>query len=167
MWLQIHSLSHSLFEQGYGVAQLVLRIFQGQLKMSARVLSYLQALWENPLSKLIQIVDWTWFHADLIFWELLAFFGSWSYSKPEKAENQISNFTSYFVLQFLWLFTLFFFLHLRAHEKEIATHSSVLAWRIPGMGEPGGLLSLGSHRVGHDWSDLAAAVIILELPRWC
>ena len=39
----------------------------------------------------------------------------------------------------------------------MATHSSVLAWRIPGMGEPGGLLSLGSHRVGHDWSDLAAA----------
>ena len=37
------------------------------------------------------------------------------------------------------------------------THSSVLAWRIPGMGEPGGLLSMGSHRVGHDWSDLAAA----------
>ena len=39
----------------------------------------------------------------------------------------------------------------------MATHSSVLAWRIPGMGEPGGLLSLGWHRVGHDWSDLAAA----------
>ena len=39
----------------------------------------------------------------------------------------------------------------------MATHSSVLAWRIPGMGEPGGLLSMGSHRVGHDWSDLAAA----------
>ena len=39
----------------------------------------------------------------------------------------------------------------------MATHSSVLAWRIPGMGEPGGLLSLGSHRVGHDWSDLVAA----------
>ena len=35
-------------------------------------------------------------------------------------------------------------------EKEMATHSSVLAWRIPGMGEPGGLPSLGSHRVGHD-----------------
>ena len=42
-------------------------------------------------------------------------------------------------------------------EKEMATHSSVLAWRIPGMGEPGGLPSVGSHRVGHDWSDLAAA----------
>ena len=39
----------------------------------------------------------------------------------------------------------------------MATHSSVLAWRIPGMGEPGGLPSMGSHRVGHDQSDLAAA----------
>ena len=39
----------------------------------------------------------------------------------------------------------------------MATHSSVLAWRIPGTGEPGGLPSQGSHRVGHDWSDLAAA----------
>ena len=42
-------------------------------------------------------------------------------------------------------------------EKEMATHSSVLAWRIPGTGEPGGLPSMGSHRVRHDWSDLAAA----------
>ena len=40
--------------------------------------------------------------------------------------------------------------HFQALEKEMATHSSVLAWRIPGMGEPGGLLSMGSHRVGHD-----------------
>ena len=39
----------------------------------------------------------------------------------------------------------------------MATHSSVLAWRIPGMGVPGGLRSIGSHRVGHNWSDLAAA----------
>ena len=42
----------------------------------------------------------------------------------------------------------------------MATHSSVLAWRIPGTGEPGGLLSMGSHRVGHDWSDLAAAAAV-------
>ena len=42
-------------------------------------------------------------------------------------------------------------------EKEMATHSSVLAWRIPGTGEPGGLPPVGSHRVGYDWSDLAAA----------
>ena len=45
-------------------------------------------------------------------------------------------------------FTLFF--HFHALEKEMATHSSVLAWRIPGTGKPGGLLSMGSHRVGHD-----------------
>ena len=50
-----------------------------------------------------------------------------------------------------------FMFHFHALEKEMATHSSVLAWRIPGMGEPGGLPSMGSHRVGHDWSDLAAA----------
>ena len=43
----------------------------------------------------------------------------------------------------------------------MATHSSVLAWRILGTGEPGGLPSLGSHRVGHDWSDLAAAAVML------
>ena len=43
-------------------------------------------------------------------------------------------------------------------EKEMATHSSVLAWRIPGTGEPGELPSTGSHRVGHDSSDLAVAV---------
>ena len=50
-----------------------------------------------------------------------------------------------------------FTFHFHALEKEMATHSSVLAWRIPGMGEPGGLPSMGSHRVEHDWSDLAAA----------
>ena len=44
----------------------------------------------------------------------------------------------------------------------MATHSSVLAWRIPGMGEPGGLRSMGSHRVGHDWSDLVAAAATYE-----
>ena len=43
-----------------------------------------------------------------------------------------------------------FTFHFHAPEKEMATHSSVLAWRIPGTGEPGGLPSLGSHRVGHD-----------------
>ena len=51
-----------------------------------------------------------------------------------------------------------FTFHFHALEKEMATHSSVPAWRIPGMGEPGGLPSMASHRVGHDWSDLAAAV---------
>ena len=50
-----------------------------------------------------------------------------------------------------------FIFHLHALEKEMATHSSVLAWRIPGTGEPGGLPSMGLHRVGHDCSDLAVA----------
>ena len=60
-----------------------------------------------------------------------------------KSQTQLSDFT--------------FTLHFHALEKEMATHSSVLAWRIPGTGEPGGLPSMGSHRVGHDWSNLAAA----------
>ena len=54
-------------------------------------------------------------------------------------------------------------LNFHALEKEMATHSSVLAWRIPGMEEPDGLLSMGSHRVGHDWSDLAAAAAAADV----
>ena len=61
-----------------------------------------------------------------------------------KSQTRLSDFT--------------FTFHFHALEEEMATHSSVLAWRIPGTGEPGGLPSLGLHRVGHDWSDLAAAV---------
>ena len=63
-----------------------------------------------------------------------------------KSQTQLSNFT--------------FTFHFHALEKEMATHSSNLAWRIPGTEETGGLSSLGSHRVGHDWSDLAVAVAI-------
>ena len=57
-----------------------------------------------------------------------------------KSLTRLSNFT--------------FTFHFHALEKEMATHSSVLARKIPGTGEPGGLPSMGSHRVGHDWSDL-------------
>ena len=60
-----------------------------------------------------------------------------------KSQTRLSDFT--------------FTFHVHALEKEMATHSSVLAWRVPGMGEPGGLPSVGSHRVGYDWRDLAAA----------
>ena len=56
-----------------------------------------------------------------------------------------------------------FTFHFHALEKEMATHSSVLAWRIPGMGKTGGLPSMGSHRVSHNWSDLAAAEHILKV----
>ena len=65
-------------------------------------------------------------------------------------------------------FPLFF--HFHALEKEMATHSSVLTWRIPGVGEPGGLPSMGLHRVGHDWSDLAAAAaaaLVSPCPSLC
>ena len=61
----------------------------------------------------------------------------------DRSQTRLSDFT--------------FTFHFRTLEKNMATHSSVLAWRIPGTGEPGGLPSLGSHRVRHDWSDLAAA----------
>ena len=64
--------------------------------------------------------------------------GAWKAAVHGVAEGraQLSDFT--------------FTFHFHALEKEMATHSSVLAWRIPGTGEPGGLPSMGSHRVGHD-----------------
>ena len=54
-------------------------------------------------------------------------------------------------------------LHFHVLKKEMATHSSVLTWRIPGMGEPGRLPSIGLNRVGHDWSDLAAAARLINI----
>ena len=65
-----------------------------------------------------------------------------------KSQTRLSDFT--------------FTFHFHALEKEMATHSSVLAWRISGMAEPDGLPSMGSQRVGHNWSDLAAAAAYLE-----
>jgi len=60
-----------------------------------------------------------------------------------------------------------FTFHFHALEKKMATHSSVLSWRIPGKGEPGRLLSLGSYRVRHDWSNLAAATEAEDIKkRW-
>jgi len=80
--------------------------------------------------------------------------GAWKAAVHGVAEGQtrLSDFT--------------FTFHFHALEKEMATHSSVLAGRIPGTGEPCGLPSMGSHRVGHNWCDLAAAVaanVFLEL----
>ena len=63
----------------------------------------------------------------------------------------------------LSIFTFTF--HFHALEKEMSTHSNVLAWRIPGTGEPRGLPSIGSHRVGHNLSDLAAAANKGTCPR--
>ena len=58
-----------------------------------------------------------------------------------------------------------FTFHFYALEKEMATHFSVLAWRIPGMAEPSGLPSMGSHKVGHNWSYLAAAAAAASIPK--
>ena len=82
-------------------------------------------------------------HSSTLAWTI-----SWMEEPPavhgvEKSRTRPSDFT--------------FIFHFHTLEKEMATHFSVLAWRIPGTGEPGGLPSVGSHRVRHDWSDLAAA----------
>ena len=60
-----------------------------------------------------------------------------------KSQTRLSNFT--------------FTFHFHALKKEMATHSSILSWRIPGAEEPSRLPSMGLYRVGHDWSNLAAA----------
>ena len=60
-----------------------------------------------------------------------------------------------------------FTFHFHALEKEMAPHSSVFAWSILGTGKPGGLPSMGLHRVGHDWSDLTAAAAAISFPNHC
>ena len=64
-----------------------------------------------------------------------------------KSLTRLSDFTSTF--------------NFHALEKEMATHSSILAWRIPGTREPGGLPSMGSHRVGHNRSNLVVVVVVV------
>ena len=77
-------------------------------------------------------------HSSTLAWKNTLDRGAWwaAVHGVAKSWTQLSNFT--------------FTFHFHALEKEMATHSSVLAWRIPGTGEPGGLSSMGSHRVRHD-----------------
>ena len=84
-------------------------------------------------------------HSSILAWRILMDRGAWKTAVygVARSRTRLSDFT--------------FTFHFQALEKEMATHSSVLAWRIPGMGEPGGLPSVGSHRVKHDWSEAAAA----------
>ena len=79
------------------------------------------------------------------------FFTKTPSGKPGHHDNICIKHQGSFPLGYLELHSFFFL------EEEMATHSSILAWRIPGTGEPGRLLSMGLHRVGHDCSDLAAA----------
>ena len=79
-----------------------------------------------------------------------------SYKIYAKSRTRLSDFT--------------FTFHFHALEKEMAPHSSVLVWRIPGTGDPGGLPSMGSHRVGHDWKRLSnsssISPLLLYLLKW-
>ena len=77
-------------------------------------------------------------HSSILAWRIPMDRGAWwaTVYGVAKSRTQLSDFT--------------FTFHFHALEKEMATYSSVLAWRIPGTGEPGGLPSMGSHRVGHD-----------------
>ena len=81
-------------------------------------------------------------------WRSLVGYSPWG----PKSQTQMSDFT--------------FTFHFHALEKEMSNHSIVVAWRIPGTGEPGGLPFLGSHRVGHDWRDLAAAAAVIPTSVW-
>ena len=77
-------------------------------------------------------------HSSTLAWKNLMGGGAWwaAVQGAVMSRTRLSDFT--------------FTFHFHALEKEMATHSSVLAWRIPGMGEPGGLQSMRSHRVGHN-----------------
>ena len=96
---------------------------------------------KNVLKMSLMILKWYPMILDKSLSLLLV--GSYAFCHSPHPLTRLSNFT--------------FTFHFHALEKEMATHSSILAWRIPGMAEPGGLPSMGSQRVRHDWSDLAAA----------
>ena len=93
-----------------------------------------------------------WCHDLCLFWTPL---WPWTHGIVGKLWKVYFNFPS--AKSRTRLSDFLFNFHFHALEKEMATHFSVLAWRIPGMGEPHVLPSMGSHRVGHDWNDLAAA----------
>ena len=95
--------------------------------------TWVQSLvWEDPLEEGMAT------HSSILAWRIPMDRGAWraTVHGVAKRQTQLSDFTLTF--------------HFHALEKEMATYSSVLAWRIPGTGEPGGLPSMGSHRVGYD-----------------
>ena len=79
-----------------------------------------------------------WSHSNILAWKNPMDGGAWcaAVHAVARSRTRLNDFT--------------FTFHFHALEKEMATHSSVLAWRIPGMGKPNGLPSMGSHRVEHD-----------------
>ena len=94
---------------------------------------------------LFSVWRYVWFHLGVYLGVGLLSHRAGTVHGVTKSQTLLSDFT--------------FTFHFHTLEKKMATHSSVLAWRIPGTGEPSGLPSMGSHRVGHDWSDLASVFI--------
>ena len=91
-------------------------------------------------------------------WVAISFSNAWKWKVKVKSLAVINVSLGSRRVRHDWATSLSLFtFHFHALEKEIATHSSVLAWRIPGTRKPAGLPSMGLHRVGHDWSDLTAA----------
>ena len=113
--------------------------------------------WEDPLEKEMAT------HSSILAWKIpwmkepgrLQSMGSQRVGHDWANSLHFSNIREILNHVFLIMIDACKLFHFHALEKEMATHSSVLAWRIPGTGEPGGLLSMGSHRVGHNWSNLA------------
>ena len=124
-------VQHSQLDQGKWTDCLLLEPMRHLLSLGSK-----KAFWSRSLDLRV---------SSTLAWKNPMDGGAWwaAVHGVAKSWTQLSDFT--------------FTFHFHALEKEMATHSSVLSWRIPGMGEASGLPSMGSHRVGHDWSDLAAA----------
>ena len=130
-------VQHSQLDQGKWTGCLLLEPMRHLLSLGSK-----KAFWSRSLDLRV---------SSTLAWKNPMDEGAWwaAVHGVAKSWTRLSNFT--------------FTFHFHALEKEMATHSSVLAWRIPGTGEPSGLPSMGSHRVGHDWSDLAAAAAAAEV----
>ena len=134
------------------------------MRKQVEIVSYFRSVFRVQSRKLVWEHFWEAIH-DLGFWAVLApTFGEGNGTPLQYSclENRMDGVPWWAVVHGVArsqtrLSDFTFTFHFQALEKEMATHSSVLAWRIPGMGEPRGLPSMGLHRVRHDWSDLASA----------
>ena len=124
--------------------QVICKIFCGR---ACKILKHLVSLDTWGVGRMFKLILWLlWYRQHnpiIVRWRSLVGCSPWGHWESDTTERLPFHFS------LSWL------------EKEMATHSSVLAWRIPGTGKLGGLPTMGLHRVGHDWSDLAAATPIL------
>ena len=120
--------------------QVICKIFCGR---ACKILKHLVSLDTWGVGRMFKLILWLlWYRQHnpiIVRWRSLVGCSPWGHWESDTTERLPFHFS------LSWL------------EKEMATHSSVLAWRIPGTGKLGGLPSMGSHRVGHDWRNLAAA----------